>query len=76
MELKTMVKELLASGMTQKEIASEIGCVQSQISGLVTGKRSGLGWKSGNALHELYKSRIGLAVTASETKTVEEAANG
>jgi transcriptional regulator with XRE-family HTH domain len=39
MDAKTLIAELLASGLTQKEIERRTGIDQSTVSGIYTGKR-------------------------------------
>ncbi|WP_041702826.1 hypothetical protein [Pseudogulbenkiania sp. NH8B] len=39
MNWKSLIAELLKAGMTQKQIADEVGCTQPCIAGLATGRR-------------------------------------
>lgn len=65
MDTQKIVHQILESGITQVELAKEIGCSQSYISDLLHGRRKGrIGFEIGVALvkvHEKVASQINQA---------------
>lgn len=58
MNWKTIIQDLIESGMTQYEIARELDLTQPMISDIVTGKRtSDIRWAHGQRLIELHTER-------------------
>lgn len=58
MDTKKITSELLASGLTQQELADKAGCSQSLISALVRGERGArLSFEIGSSLLNLHKRR-------------------
>lgn len=58
MDTQKITSELLASGLTQQELASMARCSQSLISALVRGERGArLSFEIGNRLINLHKRR-------------------
>lgn len=55
MDWKKIIKELMNTGLTQSQIASRCNTGQSNISGLLTGKRKSPGWSLGESLLKLHK---------------------
>lgn len=61
MDWKTLIAELLASGMTQQAIGAEVGLSQGAISHLVNGRTASVGWETGEKLIRLHVQRISCA---------------
>ena len=58
MDTKKITSELLASGLTQQELADKAGCSQSLISALLRGERgTRLSFEIGSRLLNLHKRR-------------------
>lgn len=57
MDWKTLIGELEAAGLTQKEIAEAAGCSQPYVSQLKTGERGGPSFEIGQALARLHKEK-------------------
>lgn len=55
MNWKNLIAELLASGLTQVQIAEKAGCKQASISDLYTGKTIQPSYAIGSALVALHK---------------------
>ncbi len=61
MNWKTLIQELLDNGMTQVQIADEIGVKQPTISGILKSDGTGdMRWQNGERLRMLHLQRIGL----------------
>ncbi|SEN71573.1 helix-turn-helix domain-containing protein [Nitrosomonas marina] len=58
MDWKKIIKELMGAGLTQSQIASRCKTGQSNISGLLTGKRKSPSWMLGEHLRNLHKSVV------------------
>lgn len=69
MDTKKITSELLASGLTQQELADKAGCSQSLISALVRGERgTRLSFEIGVRLVKLHKRRCSKKITEIEAK--------
>lgn len=55
MNWKCLISELIASGMTQVQIAQKAGCTQASISDLATGRTENPAYSIGSALIALHK---------------------
>lgn len=55
MNWKNLIADLIASGMTQVQIATKAGCSQASISELQTGKTAQPNYAIGSALVALHK---------------------
>lgn len=64
MDWKTLIAELLASGMTQQAIGTEIGLSQGAISHLVNGRTASVDWETGEKLIRLHGQRTSCAGSA------------
>lgn len=56
MNIPSKVKEILATGLTQKEAAEFVGCSQATISDLATGIQTTTKFEFGLKIVELHKS--------------------
>ena len=52
--LKSVVTDLVETGLSEKRIADEIGCDQSTINRIKTGKIAKTSYDIGTALHSLH----------------------
>ena len=58
MDAKTITSEILASGLTQQELAEKVPCSQSLISALIRGERgTRLSFQIGQSLLKIHKQR-------------------
>lgn len=57
MNIQSIVQDLLASGLTQTEIAAKCDCAQSRISEIANGRAANVSFALGTALVALHKSR-------------------
>jgi len=57
MDFKSLIEELVATGMTQVEIAQECGCSQPAISDLMRGESAQPRYVVGKALVDLHAQR-------------------
>lgn len=63
MNWKSLIEDLLKSGMIQIEIAEAVGCRQGYISDILTGRRGrSVSWDIGNRLIALHDRRVKEAV--------------
>lgn len=58
MNWKNLITDLVASGMTQVQIAEKAGCRQASISDLYTGKTSQPSYAIGAALVAMHKKAV------------------
>lgn len=58
MNWKSIVQELCSSGLTQAQIASEVGVKQSTIAGILSGAQKDMRWGNGERLRGLHARRI------------------
>lgn len=58
MDFKSLIEELVATGMTQVEIANECGCSQPAISDLLRGESTQPRYAVGKALVDLHAQRM------------------
>lgn len=58
MDWKSVIGELEASGLTQKEIADRVGCSQPYVSQLKSGARKKPEFETGQALVDLHRERV------------------
>lgn len=58
MDWKTLITELEAAGLTQKEIAERARCSQPYVSQLKSGARRSPEFDIGNAIVALHKERV------------------
>lgn len=59
MNWPNLISELMASGMTQAQIADAVNTGQSHISGLLLGNRKIPNWQLGDRLLRLHAERCG-----------------
>ncbi|MDR1647874.1 MAG: hypothetical protein LBR88_07565 [Zoogloeaceae bacterium] len=59
MNFKNIVSEIVASDMTQREIAAAVDTTQAHVSCLLSGKRKQPNWRLGDALLRLHRERCG-----------------
>jgi transcriptional regulator with XRE-family HTH domain len=57
MDWKTVIRDLVAAGMKQSEIAGEIGAHDSTISEILSGEIKDMYWHRGDALLKLHAER-------------------
>lgn len=55
MNWKTLISDLIASGLTQAQIAERVGCSQATVSELMNGKTETPNFALGTALVALHK---------------------
>ena len=67
MNMQKIISELLDAGMTQTEIAKHIGCTQSNVSLMHTGKTKRITFDIGCALLDLAK-RTGIKTNKADAK--------
>lgn len=66
MNWQQIVNDLLSTGLTQGELGGKVGCPQSTISDIASGKRGKRpSWSVGSALVELHKDICPAAQNAS-----------
>lgn len=54
---REIVQEILATGMSQKQIGEMVGRTQGWVSGIVNGVYQDIGWNEGCALREIHRQR-------------------
>lgn len=54
MDWKLIIQELCSHGLTQAQIAAEIGVKQSTIAGILSGAQQDMRWKNGEQLRGLH----------------------
>jgi predicted transcriptional regulator len=68
----SLVKDLLASGLTQQSLGVLLGKSQAWVGAVLAGKFSDIKWSDGEALRKLHAERcqpkVGAGDTASETR--------
>ncbi|MCD0501243.1 helix-turn-helix domain-containing protein [Achromobacter sp. MY14] len=57
MNWKKLIQDLVARGMTQSQIAAEVGLKQSTVAGILAGGQKDMKWHNGEKLRALH-SRI------------------
>ncbi|WP_372341492.1 helix-turn-helix domain-containing protein [Achromobacter insolitus] len=57
MNWKSIVQELRSSGLTQAQIAAEVGVRQSTIAGILSGAQKDMRWSNGERLRSLHARR-------------------
>jgi transcriptional regulator with XRE-family HTH domain len=61
MNFKSIISDLVAQGMSQRQIADACGTSQCHISCLLSGRRKAPNWFLGDALLRLHAERCGTA---------------
>lgn len=69
----TLVKDLLAGGLTQQALGDLLGKSQAWVGAVLAGKYSDIKWSDGEALRKLHAERVN-KVGASDTAAQQEAA--
>lgn len=70
---RELIKELTASGMTQTDIANEIGVTQGAVSQVVNdSRRRGFRFDVGYRLLQLHASRVGARATNQKARRMKE----
>lgn len=59
MDWKTLIQDLVASGLTQVEIANRVGCSQPTIAMLASGAQRDIRWTYGEKLRALHRKVMG-----------------
>lgn len=62
MDWKNLIQELVSCGMTQAQIASEIGVTQPTIAGIVSGDQKDMRWATGEKLRKLHRREMRKAI--------------
>lgn len=55
MDWKSIIQDLGSRGLTQAQIAAEVGVRQSTIAGILKGAQSDMRWQNGERLRSLHK---------------------
>jgi transcriptional regulator with XRE-family HTH domain len=55
MDWKTIIQELGSHGLTQAQIAAEVGVRQSTIAGILKGDQVDMRWQNGERLRSLHR---------------------
>jgi predicted XRE-type DNA-binding protein len=63
---QSMIRDLLATGMSQAQIGSALGKSQAWVAAVVGGQFKDLKWSDGNALVELHRERVDASGTANQ----------
>lgn len=59
MDWKKLTQDLIASGLTQVEIANRVGCSQPTIAQLASGAQRDVRWTYGEKLRSLHRKVVG-----------------
>ncbi|RIQ16069.1 helix-turn-helix domain-containing protein [Bordetella avium] len=59
MNWKLIIQELCSEGLTQVQIAQEVGVKQSTIAGILAGAQRDLRWTYGEKLRRLHRRVVG-----------------
>lgn len=54
MDWKSIIRDLCAHGLTQAQIAAEVGVKQSTIAGILSGAQKDMRWQNGERLRALH----------------------
>ncbi|MCY1196938.1 hypothetical protein D9M72_82940 [compost metagenome] len=73
MNWTNLISDLIRWGMTQAEIAADIGVKQPTISGILSGSQKDMRWQNGERLRALHANRKAKA-TPAPAPTQQEAA--
>lgn len=74
MDWKTIIQDLLDSGLTQVEIGRRVDCSQPTIAALASGAQKEVRWSTGDKLRRLHLRAVGRRKRSGPAPAQQEAA--